>query len=104
MKELVYHRSLLPAVARHTDRIALVDGTYRATFGEHIDRVFRIGNALSTQLDIGRADRFAVMALNSHQYFELYHAAFLGCGVINPLNLRLAGKELDYIIRDPAPR
>jgi len=40
------------------------------------------------------------MATNSHQYLELYHAAFLGAGVINPLNLRLAGKELDYIVRD----
>jgi acyl-CoA synthetase (AMP-forming)/AMP-acid ligase II len=40
------------------------------------------------------------MATNSHQYLELYHAAFLGGGVINPLNLRLAGAELDYIVRD----
>ena len=36
-------------------------------------------------------DRFAVMSANSHQYLELYHAGFLGAGVINPLNLRLAG-------------
>jgi len=41
-----------------------------------------------------------VMAANCHQYLELYHAAYLGAGVINPLNLRLAGKELDYIVRD----
>lgn len=40
------------------------------------------------------------MATNSHQYLELWHAAFLGSAVINPLNLRLAGRELDYIIRD----
>ena len=45
-------------------------------------------------------DRFAVMAANCHQYLELYHAAYLGAGVINPLNLRLAGPELDYIVRD----
>ena len=45
-------------------------------------------------------DRVAVMSTNNHQYLELYHACFLGAAVINPLNLRLAGKELDYIIRD----
>jgi long-chain acyl-CoA synthetase len=45
-------------------------------------------------------DRIAVMALNNASYLELYHAAFLGAAVINPLNLRLAGKELDYILRD----
>jgi len=40
------------------------------------------------------------MALNSHCFLELYHAAFLGAGVMNPLNLRLAPKEVEYILRD----
>ena len=40
------------------------------------------------------------MALNGHQFLECYHAAFLGAGVINPLNLRLAPKELEYILAD----
>ena len=40
------------------------------------------------------------MALNSHQFLELYHAGFLGAGVINPLNLRLAPKELQFILAD----
>ena len=44
------------------------------------------------------------MALNSHEYLELYHAAFLGGGVINPLNLRLAPKELEFIAQDSATR
>ena len=49
---------------------------------------------------MGREDRFAVMALNSHAFLELYHAAFLGAGVVNPLNLRLAAKELAFILAD----
>ncbi|HWW52228.1 MAG TPA: AMP-binding protein, partial [Acidimicrobiales bacterium] len=49
---------------------------------------------------VGRADRFAVLATNSHEYLELYHAAYLGAGVVNPLNLRLAGKELQFILAD----
>ena len=40
------------------------------------------------------------MTLNSPEYLELYHAAFLGGGVINPLNLRFAPKELAYVLRD----
>jgi acyl-CoA synthetase (AMP-forming)/AMP-acid ligase II len=100
MKELVYHRLLLPALERYADREAVIDGAYRSTLAEHGDRVLRLCHAMQHQLGIGRADRFAVMATNSHQYFELYHAAFLGAGVINPLNLRLAGAELDYIVRD----
>jgi acyl-CoA synthetase (AMP-forming)/AMP-acid ligase II len=100
MKELVYHRQLLPAVEQSAERIATIDGTFRATYAEHADRVFRLAHALSHQLGLGRTDRFAVMALNSHWYLELYHAAFLGAGVVNPLNLRLAPAELAYILRD----
>jgi acyl-CoA synthetase (AMP-forming)/AMP-acid ligase II len=40
------------------------------------------------------------MSANSHQFLELYHAAFLGAGTVNPLNLRLAGKELQFILAD----
>ena len=55
---------------------------------------------MKRHLGVGRGDRFAVMSCNSHQYLELYHAAFLGAGIINPLNLRLAGSELQHILRD----
>jgi len=100
MKELIYHRLLLPAVERAPDKVVILDGEYRSTQQEHLDRTCRIAHALSHQLGIRRDDRFAVMALNSHQYLELYHAAYLGAGVINPLNLRLAPTELEYILRD----
>lgn len=99
MKELVYHRLLLPAVERDADRVAFFDGEYRATFGEHLERVARLAAALRG-LGVAPDDRFAVMALNGHQFLECYHAAFLGGGVINPLNLRLAPKELEYILAD----
>ena len=100
MKELVYHRQLLPAVERHHDKQAFFDGDYVATFAQHFDRVCRIGDAVRRELGIGRGDRFAVMSANCHQYLELYHAGFLGTGVINPLNLRLAPKELAFILKD----
>jgi long-chain acyl-CoA synthetase len=99
MKELVYHRHLLPAVERNPDKVAVIDGSYSATYAQHLDRVARTADALKT-LGVGRADRFAVMALNSHQFLELYHAAFLGAGVVNPLNLRLSPKELAFILAD----
>jgi len=100
MKELIYQRSFLPAAEQFAEKTAIISGDYRATYRQHADRVLQLTRALGERLDITGSDRFAVMALNSHEYFELYHAAFLGGGVINPLNLRLAGKELDYIVRD----
>jgi long-chain acyl-CoA synthetase len=99
MKELVYHRHFLPAVHRYADKVGVIDGTYSATYAQHLDRVGRVVGALG-DLGVGRGDRVAVMALNSHQFLELYHASFLGAGVINPLNLRLAAKELAFILAD----
>jgi long-chain acyl-CoA synthetase len=100
MKELVFHRSFLPAMDRWGSKIGFHDGDYHATFAQHRDRVLRLVDAMQTELGIGRGDRFAVMSTNSHQYLELYHAGFLGAGIINPLNLRLAGKELQFILAD----
>ena len=100
MKELIYHRHFVPATRKFAKNTHVIDGSYEANYEQHADRVYRLCNALKNQLSIGPADRFAVMAVNCHEYLELYHAAFLAAGVINPLNLRLAGKELDYIVRD----
>jgi acyl-CoA synthetase (AMP-forming)/AMP-acid ligase II len=100
VKDLVYHRMLLPAANRYADKTATLDGPFSATYSEHIERTLRLAGGLGAELGLSRTDRFAVMALNSHQYLELYHAAFLGAGIVNPLNLRLAPKELEFILQD----
>ena len=53
MKELVYHRHLLPAVEQHADKVAVIDGAYTATYAQHLDRVARLTGALPT-LGVGR--------------------------------------------------
>jgi long-chain acyl-CoA synthetase len=99
MKEFIYHRFLLPTIDRLPDKTGVIDGDFTATYSEHLDRVLKIGNALSS-LGVGPGDRFAVMALNGHQFLELYHASLLTGAIINPLNLRLAPKELEFILAD----
>jgi long-chain acyl-CoA synthetase len=102
MKELIFHRQFFPAIERWPSRVAFHDGEYHATFQQHGDRVLRLADGMTRQLGLRSDDRFAVMSCNSHQYLELFHAGFLGAGIINPLNLRLAGKELQHILRDSA--
>ncbi|MGZ8763440.1 MAG: AMP-binding protein [Acidimicrobiia bacterium] len=104
MKELVFGRLLLPAADRSADRVGYHDRAYHATFGEHLERVLRLASALRTELGVGKADRFAVVAGNGHEYLELYHAGFLGAGIVNPLNLRLSPAELTFILRDSGTR
>jgi long-chain acyl-CoA synthetase len=101
VKELIYHRLLLPAVQRNASRVCTTNaGTgVSYTFEQHFDRVRRLIGGLRS-LGVGRGDRFAIMTLNSPEYVEMYHASFLGGGVVNPLNLRFAPKELAYVLRD----
>lgn len=104
MKELIYARLFLPAAQRHGSRAAIHDGSYTATFGEHAERALRLTDALGSGLGLARSDRFAVVALNGHRYLELYHAAFLGGGIINPVNYRLADPEIAHVLRHSGAR
>ena len=100
MKELVYHRYLLPAVERLPAKTGVVDTGFSATYEEHLGRVNRLADGMRRELGVGKGDRYAVMALNGHQYLELYHASLLSGSILNPLNLRLAPKELAFILQD----
>jgi len=100
MKELVFARTFLPAMERDAERDCVACGTYRASVGEHGDRVLRLADAMRSQLGLDKTRRYAVLAANSHMYLELYHAGLLGAGLMNPLNLRLAPAEVAYILDD----
>jgi long-chain acyl-CoA synthetase len=100
-KELVFHRLFLPTAKRNANRPCTTDAATGVTntYAEHLDRVSRAIGGLQ-RLGIGRGDRFTLMMANSPAYLELFHAALLGGGVVNPLNLRFAPAELAYVLRD----
>jgi acyl-CoA synthetase (AMP-forming)/AMP-acid ligase II len=100
VKELVFHRMFFPAIERFSSKVGFHDGVYHATFDQHADRVLRLGDSMRRELGLSRDDRFGIMACNGHEFLELYHAGFLGAGIVNPLNLRLAGSELQLILAD----
>jgi acyl-CoA synthetase (AMP-forming)/AMP-acid ligase II len=102
MKELIWHRQLLPAVGRNAGKPFLTDSATGVTtsYSEHGQRVVRLANAIRTELGLAGDDRFAVLSLNSARFEELYHAGFLGAGVVNPLNLRFAPRELVHVLQD----
>ena len=106
MKELIWARQLLPAVARSADRPFLTDSATDATttYGQHGARVLRLADALRTQLGVQPGDRVAVLGLNSPRFEELYHATLLGGAIVNPLNLRFAPRELTHVLSDSATK
>jgi acyl-CoA synthetase (AMP-forming)/AMP-acid ligase II len=85
----------------HPDKEAFVDVSQnkRLTYSQYNTETNRAGNALQG-LGVGKGDRVAILLLNTVEYMEL----FFGIGKIGAiavtLNIRLAGDELGYIIRD----
>ncbi|MHB1510631.1 MAG: class I adenylate-forming enzyme family protein [Acidimicrobiales bacterium] len=100
MKELIGGQLLLPAWERWATTVGVHDGEYHGDYARHAERVLRLADAMHHELGLAKGDPFAVLSVNSHQYLELFHAAFLGAGIINPLNLRLAPRELQIILAD----
>jgi long-chain acyl-CoA synthetase len=94
---------ILRRAERFRDDIAIQDlaNGHQASYGEHFERLRRLCGAMSA-LGIKRDAPFAVLAGASHHYTELWRTGLLGCGVINPLNTRLAADEIVYILNDSA--
>ena len=99
-RTLTFHRAFLPAWERHREMTGPQCAGTSRTWGEHRERVLRLIDGMGSELGLERTSRYAVLALNSIEYLELYHAAYLGGGIINPINIRLAPKEIAFILED----
>ncbi len=81
------------------DGIAVIDGAHRYSWSEVLARVARVAGVLRSG-GLSQGGRIAILALNSHRYFEIYYAIPWAGGTIVPLNTRLALPELQYILED----
>jgi len=72
-------------------------GLERTTYGAWAERVGRLANALA-KLGIQKGDRVATFAWNNTRHLEIYFAAPCMGAVLHPLNLRLPGDQLIYIV------
>src|SRR5262249_980820 len=70
---------------------------FRYTYGDFAERVRSLAGALAA-LGIGRGERLATLAWNSHRHLELYWAAPLTGAVLHTVNIRLSPHDLAYII------
>src|SRR5687768_3023232 len=75
-----------------------VDGAIaRTTWGEIASRARKLANAL-TALGIGRGDRVATIAWNTHRHLEVYFAVSSMGAVLHTINPRLPVDQLRYIV------
>jgi acyl-CoA synthetase (AMP-forming)/AMP-acid ligase II len=84
---------------RYHDKTALVFEDVRLTWGQVNRRVNALANSFR-KLGLSTGDRLAVLSMNCHQCIELFFT-YAKSGVIGvPLNYRLSGRELEYIINN----
>jgi long-chain acyl-CoA synthetase len=87
------------AVKLWPNKTALIDGDVRYTYREAAERVRRLAAGLLS-LGLEPGDHIAILANNSHRYWETYFVADLAGMPLAPLNIRLAAHELEFILND----
>ena len=78
---------------------AVVCDERRFTYKQFADRAGRLGGAMRG-LEIGPGDRVAFLSSNCHRLLEAYYGVLEAGAVLLPLNIRLASKELAFILND----
>ncbi|MCE0767346.1 long-chain fatty acid--CoA ligase [Pseudonocardia kujensis] len=80
-------------------RVALSDPYRSLTYVELADRVSRYAGALR-RLGVGPGDRVAYVGVNAVEVFETFFATWLLGAIAVPLNYRLSGPEIRFVLDD----
>jgi fatty-acyl-CoA synthase len=70
---------------------------FRYTYADFAERVGRLAGALAG-LGVGPGERVGTFAWNSHRHLELYWAAPLSGAVLHTVNIRLAPRDIVYVV------
>ena len=74
---------------------------FRYTYADFAERTKRLAGLLDS-FGLGRGDRVATFAWNSHRHPEIYFRAPMTGRVLHTLNIRLSAQDLVYIINHAA--
>jgi len=94
---LLVNDFLRRAAQVYPDKIGVVDGDRRFTYGQLRERVDRLANALLA-LGLQRGDRVCILSPNSHFFFASFYATSQIGVILVPLNYRLAAADHQYIL------
>ena len=93
-------------IARHARRngdvVAFGYGTIRRTYRELDERVSRLANALEAR-GVRHGDRVALLSYNTLEVVETYLACARLGAITVPVNFRLVGNEVAYVLENSAP-
>jgi fatty-acyl-CoA synthase len=81
------------------NRTALIGAGRSLTYAELAERTTRYAGALR-RLGVGAGDRVAYLGVNAVEVFETFFATWLLGAIAVPLNYRLSGPEIQYMLDD----
>ena len=96
-------RCLYRGVDLYGNKIGVVDGPCRFTYGQFGERCERLAAGLLS-LGVRPGDRVAYLSFNNHQLLEGYFGVLLAGAIVMPLNVRLTAAELTGILQHAEPR
>jgi fatty-acyl-CoA synthase len=91
------------AAYMYPDKVALVHGERRYSYGELGDRSWRLANGLRAA-GLAKGDRVATLLPNSPAMLEAHFGVPAAGGVLVPINIRLGSTELAYILEHSGAR
>jgi fatty-acyl-CoA synthase len=89
------------AVHLYPRKIGVVDGSKRFTYSEFGERVNRLAMGLHS-LGVRKGDVVSFVSYNTHHLLEAYYGVIQVGAVLNPVNVRLAGEEIEFILNHSA--
>lgn len=96
---MILRTGFLNSIRNFPNRVAIIDGDSRYTYREFGERVQRLAGSLQ-EMGIQKGDRVGLLMLNSFHYLEIFYASYLIGAVMVPINFRLSGPEVSFILRD----
>lgn len=95
-------RFLRRAAELYGNKEGVVCGETRLTYAEFSRRAGQLGAALRPLVRSG--DRVAFLSYNCHRLLEAYYGVLEADAILQPLNIRLAPPELEFILNDSGAR
>ena len=95
--------TLKKALDLYPEKIAVIDGQHKYTYHQIGERVAGLARFFQNR-GIQPEDRISILEVNSYAFLETYYAAAGIGAILNPLNYRLAAREVAYILKDAGSR
>lgn len=97
--KLTMSSALQRARRQHARRPAIIEPDRVFTWAEHVERVACLAGALQAW-GLAPGDRFGIASRNSFRQAELLHAGYWSGLIPVPVNVRLAPREIAFVLQD----